>query len=78
MAARDAVSSFPYAGQESQVMNAWDQLVVARNFQRTQSAPSSNTPGRAVSPPALTPRGHAGPCQPQTRLSADSSIDSVM
>jgi transcriptional regulator of acetoin/glycerol metabolism len=27
MAARDAVSSFPYAGQESQVMNAWDRLV---------------------------------------------------
>ncbi len=27
MAARDAVSSFPYAGQESQVMNAWERAV---------------------------------------------------
>ncbi len=27
MAARQAVSGFPYPGQESQVMNAWDRLV---------------------------------------------------
>ena len=27
MAARHAASGFPYAGQESQVMNAWDRLV---------------------------------------------------